>query len=307
MPLRLALLGLALAIPLAQAQGPLVVIGGGARTAAVMDTLLALAGGAHARIVVVPHASAEPDSAGTRLAAELRQRGAADVRVALGPPDGARGLLDGATAVFFAGGDQNRLAAALAGTAFLAEIRRLHAAGTVLAGTSAGAAVMSAVMITGDPLGDVRDRENPWDAVRAGRVATAPGFAFVTWGIVDQHFLARSRHNRLLSLVLETPALLGVGVDEATAVVVAADGTFGVVGDGAVLVYDAREAAGITTDADGDFAVEGVRLHLLVAGQRFDPAAGRVLRGGEPNVPAGVVPGPRRSHLRSDGGGSGCG
>ena len=264
-------LTLVAAAPALAQPGALVVIGGGGRAPAVLDTFVALAGRGAARIVVVPWASAEPDSAGAILARELRAGGAGRVDVAPAPDHPlALTALRRATGIFLAGGDQARLMDSLRSTVFLAELRRRHAVGIVLGGTSAGAAVMSAVMITGDELDD--HGGEPWSTIRARAVDTDAGLGLIDFAIVDQHFTARRRHNRLLSVVLERPALLGIGIDEATAIVVAPDRSFGVVGDGVVVVYDARSASEVATDPDGDFAAEGVTLHLLTAGRRFDPA-----------------------------------
>jgi len=183
--------------------------------------------------------------------------------------DAALPLLRGATGVFLAGGDQVRLMRALRGTPLLAELRRRHADGVVVGGTSAGAAVMGALMITGD---DAGASGAPWSTIRAGRVVVVDGLSLLAGAVVDQHFTARRRHNRLLSVVLEHPTLVGVGIDEETAVVVGADGRLGVVGDGVVSIYDARRARDVAPDSDGDLAGYGVRLHLLTAGRWFDPA-----------------------------------
>jgi cyanophycinase len=142
------------------------VIGGGERTPAVLDTFVALAGRGAAHIVVVPWASAEPDNAGAILARELRAAGAGSVAIATAS-NKPRALteLRRATGVLLAGGDQARLMDSLRSTVYLAELRRRHADGIVLGGTSAGAAVMSTVMITGDELDD--DGATP--GLRSGR------------------------------------------------------------------------------------------------------------------------------------------
>jgi cyanophycinase len=253
--------------------GALVAIGGGARPPAVLDTFVALAGRDSARVVVIPWASVEPDSAGATLARELRRAGAARVDVALGARNPrTSALLEGATGIFIAGGDQSRLMRILSGTPAEASIRRRHAAGVVVGGTSAGAAAMSGVMITGDD--NVGHDGEPWSVIRAGRVVTTRGLGLVPWGVLDQHFTARRRHNRLLSVILGRPELLGVGIDEDTAVIIAPDGSFGVLGEGVVSVYDARRVI-VKTDGDGDYSAVDVRLHLLTEGLRFDPDEGR--------------------------------
>jgi cyanophycinase len=271
LPLALAAV-LLVAGPASGQPGALVAIGGGGRPAAVLDTFVALAGRDGARIVVIPWASIEPDSAGAVLARELRAAGAARVDVVPAPDDPrTTALLAATTGIFIAGGDQSRLMRLLGGTRAEASIRRRHAAGVVVGGTSAGAAVMSGVMITGDDT--VRSDREPWSVIRAGRVVTTAGLGLVQWAVLDQHFTARRRHNRLLSVVLGRPELLGVGIDEDTAIVVGPDGSFGVLGEGVVSVYDARGVT-VTTDQDGDYAASDVRLHVLTSGLRFDPEEG---------------------------------
>ncbi|NIR40627.1 MAG: cyanophycinase, partial [Actinobacteria bacterium] len=88
--------------------------------------------------------------------------------------------------------------------------------------------------------------------ITADNVVLWPGLGLFPGVIVDQHFVARRRHNRLISVVLEHPELVGVGVDEATAVWVRPDGTFRVLGDGWVVVYDATDAAIRHAPAPGD-------------------------------------------------------
>ena len=265
---RRLLLLILLTAPGARAQH-LVIVGGGARPASVVAEIVALGGGAAGRLVVVPQASGVAAEVGPAQAAEFTASGIPAV-VALGAPDADStvALFDRATAVFFSGGDQNRLVAALVGTRTLAAVRAVLARGGVVAGTSAGAAVMSAVMITGEERPPA-DPEAPFSTVEPGTVVTAEGFGFVTWAVVDQHFAARRRQNRLLSLVLERPDLVGIGVDEATAIVVGPDGHVRVVGDGSVQVFDAR---GVSVETRGrGFSARGVRLHVLAHGDRFAP------------------------------------
>ncbi len=262
-------LSLLWAVAPASAQGTVVAIGGGSRPPEVVATIVALGGGSDGRLVIVPYASGDPEDVGRAQADEFAAAGFGHVAVALGPPDADSTLavLDGATAVFFSGGDQNRLVRALRGTRALDAVRAAWARGGVVAGTSAGAAVMSAVMITGSEHVNPDSAAAPFSTVEPDNVATDEGFGFVTGAVIDQHFAARRRQNRLLSLVLERPDLLGIGVDEETAVVVAADGSLRVVGNRSVQVFDAREAL-VETRGRG-FSAAGIRLHVLAAGDGF--------------------------------------
>jgi cyanophycinase len=185
-----------------------------------------------------------------------------------------------ATGIWFGGGDQNRLARVIRGTALERAIHARHAAGAVVGGTSAGAAVLSAVMITGDerrPGGARPDSSNANITIDRDNVVTAPGFGLVRDVVIDQHFVRRRRHNRLLSLVLEQPPHLGAGIDESTALVIEADGSWRVSGESVVVVYDAR-AAQRETGTARPLSGADLRLHVLAAGDRFDPATGAVGR-----------------------------
>ncbi len=109
--------------------------------------------------------------------------------------------------------------------------------------------------------------------IERDNVVTTAGLALLEGAIVDQHFLRRRRHNRLLSVVLEHPSQLGVGIDESTALVVERDGTWRVAGASVAVVYDARRAT--VTPRGAPLGARGVVVHVLAAGARFDPRAGR--------------------------------
>ena len=104
----------------------------------------------------------------------------------------------------------------------------------------------------------------------------APGLGFLPSAIVDQHFLRRERHNRLLSAVLERPRLVGVGIDESTAIEVSPDGRWHVLGESDVLVVDARQSR-ITAPASPELGATDIRVHLLPPGSSYDPTTGRAV------------------------------
>lgn len=261
--------------------GHLVIIGGGTRPPAIMDLVARLAGGRRGTMLVFPQASALAET-GPDLAKEFTALGLGTVRViaadhAAADTDAVIAQTEGTTGVYFAGGDQNRLMAVLRGTRLERRLRELQRNGAVIAGTSAGAAVISRVMITGDETRPL-STDDAWQTIEAGNVITASGLGFLDDVIVDQHFVRRRRHNRIISLVLEQPRLLGVAVDEETAMWVKSDRTFEVIGNGPVLVFDASTAS-TSTDADGHgIRGGGLQLHVLRAGAQYDLAARKVLR-----------------------------
>ncbi|MDQ3906828.1 MAG: cyanophycinase [Acidobacteriota bacterium] len=172
--------------------------------------------------------------------------------------------IERATGVFFTGGSQLRITRLLGGTLLDRVLHRRHAAGLVLAGTSAGAAMMPCVMIAGGV--------EPVTSLRAGAVELAPGMEFLSGVIIDQHFEERGRLRRLLAAVAQHPHDLGVGIDENTAVVVRG-GRLRVIGAGAATVVDACEMSHTnlaSAERNALLAVSGVRIHVLPAGYGFD-------------------------------------
>jgi cyanophycinase len=272
------------AVTTTAARGSLVIVGGGPIPDAILDRFFELAGGAgRARIVVFPMASESAD-AGVELAADFRKRGAEAERIVWtheqASSEDAAKRLDGVTGIWFGGGDQVLLTKALLHTPVEAAIRRRYAEGAVVGGTSAGAAVMSTPMITGDekkPGGSrppAKDSTDAWMTIARENVVTTEGFAFVPGAIVDQHFLRRRRHNRLISLVLENPSLVGVGIDESTALEVPPSGPWRILGESAAFVVDAR-AARITAPGAPALGAAGVTLSILPAGSTYELASGK--------------------------------
>lgn len=252
-------------------KGHLVLIGGGEKPPEVMLKFVELAGGKDAPIVAIPTASSEPDSAayyeklfrgelGCTNAVSLDIRKRADAQRA----DWAT-LARNARGVFFGGGDQIRITNALLGTPVGDAIAAAFASGAVVGGTSAGTACQSEVMITG---------EGDFSQVRTRSVELWKGLGLLPPGVVvDQHFIRRQRQNRLLSVVLENPNLLGVGVDEETAIWVRPDGTFQVLGRSGVMVLDAKGATVSRQPRDTGqdlLGVHGLEFHLLLPGETYD-------------------------------------
>ena len=186
--------------------------------------------------------------------------------------------LDSATGIWFGGGDQFHLTDALGGTASLRAIQARYRAGAVVGGTSAGAAIMSDSMITGNqtPPGDTTGYYgDEFPAIASGRIQVIPGLGFLPGAVVDQHFIKRERHNRLLSAILERPSLVGVGIDESTAIEVAPDGHWTVLGLSEVIVYDGRKAH-ISRLSGGMFGVTDLRMHILTPGSTYNPNSCKV-------------------------------
>ncbi len=266
----------------ARPKGSLVIVGGGERSDAMMRRFVELAGGpGRARIAVVPMASSEPETTGEDLVIELDSLGARSFvfLVSRAQADSTAQVrrLDSVTGIWFSGGDQAFVTAALGGSASLRAMQERYRGGAVVGGTSAGAAIMSDSMITGNqtPPGDTTGYYgDEYPAISRHRVQVVPGLGFLPQAIVDQHFIRRERHNRLMSAVLERPSLIGVGIDESTALEVGPDGKWKVLGESEVVVYDARRAR-IPALSGERLGATDLRVHLLPPGSTYDPKSGR--------------------------------
>lgn len=167
------------------------------------------------------------------------------------------------TTVFFTGGDQLKVTTKLGGTPVMDAIAEVLKKGGTLAGTSAGASIMGKTMLIGG--------ENA-ESHKVGNWMMAPGLGFVENMIIDQHFAQRGRIGRLLGAVALNPGILGIGIDEGTAIIVEND-KFQILGENAVYVVDGR---GVTytniseASAEQTMSMHDVRLHILADGESFD-------------------------------------
>jgi cyanophycinase len=170
--------------------------------------------------------------------------------------------LEDVSAVFFSGGDQLRIASQIGDTPVEQRVRQIYDRGGLVAGTSAGASVMSDTMLVKGSSGESH---------RIGDLHMAPGLGLVRDVIIDQHFAERGRFGRLFGAVAHNPRELGLGIDENTAIILAGD-RFEVIGSGCVYVID---GAGVThsniAEARPERALSmyDVRLHVLSSGDIF--------------------------------------
>jgi cyanophycinase len=221
------------------------------------------------RLVLATVASHEPEGYLQKYRGSFAKLGVTDVReLYVRDVSEARSrenikLLEGVQAVFFSGGDQLRITSQIGGTPVFDRILEIYKAGGVIAGTSAGASMMSETMLVTGPSSA---------SFRMGDVRMAPGLGLLPDVIIDQHFAERGRIGRLIGAVAQNPRELGIGIDEDTAIVVHGE-EFSVIGTGAVYLVDAsRVTHSDVADAraSATVSVHDLTLHVLSAGDGFD-------------------------------------
>ncbi len=171
--------------------------------------------------------------------------------------------LDGVDAVFFSGGDQLRITSQIGDTAIEQRIHEIFRNGGLIAGTSAGASMMADTMLV---------KGQSAASFRIGEVRMAPGLGLLPNVIIDQHFAERGRIGRLIGAVSQNPRVLGIGIDEDTAIVVQGS-RFRVIGSGAVYLVDASDVSHSNVaeaETAAALSIYDLRLHVLSAGDAFD-------------------------------------
>lgn len=255
-----------------QTRGYVIPIGGAEERTGSMKVLrkfVKLCGGRKARIAIIPTASMLDDTGdkyieifnsigvGSVVALPINERGEASRADYLDQ-------LDQVDGIFITGGNQLRLSTILGGTKVAQKIRRQNAVGVHVAGTSAGAAIMAEHMIAGGSTGAIPSRDG---------VNLSPGLGLTNSLLIDQHFIQRDRLGRLLTAISYNPYMLGVGIDEDTAIFIDADEHFEVVGSGAVTVIDPIDLTYSSMSSAGKkeaLSLLDLKLHILSKGCTFD-------------------------------------
>ncbi|OLP20200.1 cyanophycinase [Leptolyngbya sp. 'hensonii'] len=238
----------------------------------ILHSFFYRAGGADARIAILPCASREPAILGSRYQSIFEDMGAKtvailDIRDRDQCEDPAwQEFLEDCTAVFMTGGDQLRLCSLLADTPMMDKVRMRAQRGQItLAGTSAGAAVMGHHMIAGGGSGEHPNRSLSDMAI---------GLGIIPEIIVDQHFHNRNRMARLLSAIAVNPDRLGVGIDEDTCALFEGDGLLHVIGKGTVTVIDPKKMSYtnqcLVEESTSPLSLHDLRVHILTHGDRYD-------------------------------------
>lgn len=262
-------------------KGNLIIIGGAEDKygeSEILNQVVGLVGSGDAELVIMTTATEKPQEVGEEYRSVFGRLGVKnidvlniDTRDEAEKEENFQKIID-STGVFFTGGDQLRITSILGGTMVYRALHEVYARGTAIIGTSAGASVMSSNMIVDG---------NSNDPARKCTLKMAPGLGLLEEGIIDQHFDQRGRLGRLLCGVAENPFMLGIGIDEDTAVRVYPDAHFDVLGTNAVTVIDGRSITSSNVSElkpDEILAITNVTLHVLPKGYGFDMVNRAVIR-----------------------------
>lgn len=274
-------------------KGSLVIIGGALRAdnAVVWETIVKQAGGKDSRIAIIPAASGNPQRAAEFAASALNSHGAVSFIVPLSTryaetdasntPDQIQknpywvAQIQQAQAVYFTGGDQAKITKALLDTngkpsPMLEAIWSIYRQGGVIAGTSAGAAIMSTTMFS--------NAKSVLSTLKQGVTEgneIANGLGFIGNQVfIDQHLIIRGRFARMLPAMLKKSYVLGLGIDENTALLVKQQNTVEVVGYKGAILWDLSSAK--TDSSQAEFNLQDARISYLSHGDQFNIATKKI-------------------------------
>lgn len=254
-------------------EGRLLVIGGNEEKEGecrILRSFVEMAGGRDARLVILTTATELPEEVGEEYREIFERLGAGEVRVLHAETRreaSERSLAETvreASGIFLTGGDQLRLTSILGGSEADRSILGAFRGGAIVAGTSAGASAMAGTMIVSGDSADTATRST---------VSMAQGMALVADVVIDQHFAQRGRMNRLLASVAQNPHLLGIGIDEDTAVLVMPDGRCEVIGSQSVTILDGRQIRQTNVSDSSSrepLAITNLVMHVLPEGYGYD-------------------------------------
>lgn len=254
-------------------KGKLFIIGGGDRSDALMKQVLSVADlSKKDYIVVLPMSSEEPDSSFVYFKTQMVKLTPNPIvmlnfTAATAQNKVLTDSLQKAKLIFISGGDQVRFMNVVQNTPVKTAIQKAYENGSTISGTSAGAAVMSEKMITGNQKLQ-KQYSGTFDNIRYDNLETTEGLGLLKTAIIDQHFLKRNRYNRLLSALVEFPALTGIGIDESTAIIVR-NNQIEVAGESEVIVV--RNPKGILKAQKNNLiSIENLQMSIYTAGQKFN-------------------------------------
>jgi cyanophycinase len=253
-------------------KGKLFIIGGGHKPASLLKQMVREAGFKDTDyIMILPMSSGYPDKAIAEMRKSMSEIGiescfGINFTNQLTTNDQKLDSVRKAKLIFISGGDQSKFMKVVSNTPLESAIKYALNNGSMIAGTSAGAAVMSKIMITGNQLKDTVYSAT-FKSIRKDNIITESGLGLLQNAIIDQHFLIRSRHNRLLTAILEYPKNIGIGIDESTALMVQGNECT-IFGESQVLVY--RRGRHFKMKSNLRFSANDIRLDIYVEGEKFN-------------------------------------
>lgn len=261
--------------------GNLMIIGGAEDKkgpCTILKEFVKLAGGNEAKIVIMTSATELPEEVGKEYTELFQRLGAGETQVLRVETRAEAAnvehinLLREATGIFFTGGDQLRITSMLGGTLIDQVLHEMYEKDVIIGGTSAGASAMSDTMIV-EGNSDASPKKNT--------LKMAPGMGLLEEVTIDQHFAQRGRLGRLLTAVAQNPYILGIGIDEDTAIMVFSDATFTVIGSQTVTIVDGRHIDDTNVSElkpDQPLVMTNVLLHILPQGYKFDLQNRKVIK-----------------------------
>ena len=253
-------------------KGSLLIIGGGSRPDSMIDRMIVETGIQDSDYAVVLTMSGfDPDTSAFYGERQFRDAGVSNIRSydferRQSFSQAASDSLRNASLIYITGGSQSRFMDSITQTPAIAEaLKNAYQDGAMISGTSAGAAVMSKIMITGDQ-NNYPDYTSTYYNLEKNNMITAEGLGLITNIIIDQHFVKRARNNRLLTAIMEYPNHTGIGIDESTAILVK-EGKAEVIGDSQVLVYN--NTGQVTSTYEKKIGGKNLRLDIYLPGETF--------------------------------------
>ena len=254
-------------------KGSLFIIGGGSRPDSMIDRIIDETEILEDRYAIVLTMSGfNPDTSGYYGKRQFRDRRVTNIRSydferRDSFSQAAADSLENASLIYITGGSQSRFMDAITETPEIGEsLKQAYQDGAMIAGTSAGAAIMSKIMITGDQR-NYPEYTATFYNLEKDNMITAEGLGLIDGVIIDQHFVQRARNNRLLTAVMEYPSHLGIGIDESTAIFVTGSRAE-VVGESQVLIYNNKSGSSYTHE--GKLGANNIRLDILLPGDTFE-------------------------------------
>ncbi|PLR82117.1 cyanophycinase [Bacillus canaveralius] len=260
--------------------GELLIIGGHEEKfngVEILRKFAELAGKGRGAVGILPTASEIPEQVSADYIEAFKNLGIHDIKVLevdsreKADSDQIAAMVSGLSALFITGGNQSRLTEFIAGTKLFDALKEARQRGMVLAGTSAGASIMGSDMIA-----SAKTKEND----KGLKIEMGKGFGFLENFLIDQHFSQRARFGRLLGAIAENPELVGIGIDENTAILINGS-VFKVFGEHQVFVVDGKEGHlidVIKSDNGGEeLTITDFKLHTLTDGFSFDLSSRKLI------------------------------